>query len=114
MDVDSLVDDDSTENSILDDDSTENSPVEVDDIREYLIPVNDHQNGVCDMDYMIKVTNKDMIFSKCKQVAKLVKELKNQLMYERKYDKSVKQIGILIGNFCTGNPAVYDEVQQAL
>ena len=114
MDVDSLVDDDSAENPTLDDDSTENSPVEVDDVSEYLIPVNDHQNGVCDMDYMIKVTTKDIIHSKCERVAELVKELKNQLVYERKYDESVKQIGILIGDFCTGNPAVYDELQQAL
>ena len=90
MDADSPVEDDSAENLTLDDDSTENSPVEVDDVSEYLIPVNDHQNGVCDMDYMIKVTTKDTIHSKCERVVELVEELKNQLAYERKYDESVK------------------------
>ncbi len=41
-------------------------------------------------------------------------ELKNQLVYDRKYDESVKEIGDLSREFCTGNPAVYNELQQAL
>ena len=34
------------------------------------------------MNYMIKVAAKDIIHSKCERVAELVKELKNQLVYE--------------------------------
>ena len=91
-DVDSLVEDDagdsSTENTILDvDKRIENSTVNVDDVSEYLIPVNGYQNGVCDMNYMIKVTSKDIIHSKCERVVELVEELKNQLVHERNIKK---------------------------
>ncbi len=35
-------------------------------------------------------------------------------MYDKKYDESVKEIENLSRVFCTGNPAVYDELQLAL
>ena len=66
------------------------------------------------MNYMIKVTSKDIIHSKCERIVELVEELKNQLMYERKYDENVKRIENLSGEFCRGDPAVYDKLQQAL
>ena len=35
-------------------------------------------------------------------------------IHKKKYDESVKQIENLSGEYCTGNPAVYDELLQAL
>ena len=107
-------DDGSSAENLNADSSVENPTLNVDDVSEYLIPVDGYQNGVCDMEHMIKVTAKDIIRSKCKHIAQLVNELKNQLAHDRKYDERVKEIENLSQVFCTGNPAVYNELQQAL
>ena len=85
-------DDGSSTENLNADSSVESPTLNDDDVSEYLIPVDGYQNGVCDMEHMIKVTAKYIIRSKCEHIAQLVNELKNQQVYDRKYDERVKEI----------------------
>jgi hypothetical protein len=107
-------DDGSSAENLNADSSVENPTLNVEDVSEYLIPVDGHQNGACDMEHMTKVTAKDIIRPKCKHTAQLVNEPKNQLVHDRKHDERVKEIENPSRALCTGNPTAHNESQQAL
>ena len=63
-------DDNQDDNNSDDNDSDDTtSLLDIDDVSEHLIPVNGHKIGVCDMDYMIKVTREDLIHPICVRIA---------------------------------------------